>query len=166
MQDAVAAKFREWIFGGDNLHGLSAPGDGLRDWSISRTGPCFGFEIPGEDNLFFHVWLDAPLGYIATLQHSLTEEGSERRWQDDWQNDETEILHVIGKDITGVHGVFWPALLLAGDCRLPDRVQVHGFLNIDGAKMSKSRGNSVLLNEVLDQVPPCATRSPLVSAKA
>ncbi|MBW2963385.1 methionine--tRNA ligase [Candidatus Woesearchaeota archaeon] len=106
---------------------------GLEDWCISRSGPYFGFKIPGEKNLFFYVWLDAPIGYVSSTKN-YTE-----KWRDYWQ-DKSRIIHVIGKDIIYFHFLFWPAMLMAVDFTLPDDIVVHGFLTVNSQKMSKSRG--------------------------
>lgn len=115
---------------------------GLESWCISRDAPYFGFPIPGEPGKFFYVWLDAPIGYIAATEHWANQNG--QRWQDWWSRDaDVRITHVIGKDIVYFHTLFWPAMLEAAGLKTPDRVQVHGFLTVDGKKMSKSRGTFI-----------------------
>ncbi|MCS6838251.1 MAG: methionine--tRNA ligase [Bdellovibrionaceae bacterium] len=142
---ATAKKMSEWFR------------QDLRDWDISRNGPYFGFPIPGESNKFFYVWLDAPMGYIATsLEHqkSLGQDGMEF-----WIKDSPhKVYHFIGKDITYFHTLFWPALLKVADLRLPNFVFVHGFVKVNGHRMSKSRGNFILAKQYLQHLPPEALR--------
>ncbi len=111
---------------------------GLRDWDISRDGPYFGFPIPGEQNKFFYVWLDAPIGYIASTDNWCKK--NRRNVEEFWSDPATEIVHIIGKDIVYFHTLFWPAMLHAAGLNLPSKVHVHGFLRVEGEKMSKSRG--------------------------
>ncbi len=131
---------------------------GLRDWDISRDGPYFGFHIPGTDDKYFYVWLDAPVGYIASFAHLCdSPAGRERglRVADYWQPGSTaELHHFIGKDILYFHTLFWPALLEAGGFRLPTAVHVHGFLTVNGQKMSKSRGTFISAASYLDHLDP------------
>jgi methionyl-tRNA synthetase len=108
---------------------------GLEDWNISRDGPYFGFKIPGEHDKYYYVWLDAPIGYIASFANLV---GNNNNAEKQWNS--SSIIHFIGKDITYFHLLFWPAMLHASDFRLPDDVVVHGFLTVNGEKMSKSRG--------------------------
>lgn len=126
--------------------------EGLRDWDISRDGPYFGFEIPGEDNVFFYVWLDAPIGYIASTENWCAAHG--RSVDEFWRDPSTEIYHVIGKDIVYFHTLFWPAMLHAAELNLPRKVHVHGFLLVNGEKMSKSRGTFVNGRTYLDHLDP------------
>ena len=141
----VRAKLREWI---------DAEG-GLRDWDISRDAPYFGFEIPGHPGKYFYVWLDAPIGYYSSLlalarsgeKPGFDEAGFERLLQ---PGDAAELHHFIGKDIVNFHGLFWPAVLAGNGLRLPDRLHVNGYLMVDGAKMSKSRGTFVMARTYLD----------------
>ena len=123
--------------------------DGLKDWDISREGPYFGFKIPGEENKYFYVWLDAPIGYISSLKHLLDKKNEDykKKWN------ESEIVHVIGKDIMYFHLLFWPAMLKHTGLRQPDNVAVHGFLNVDGMKMSKSRGTALTARDIADKYP-------------
>ena len=125
---------------------------GLRDWDISRDGPYFGFAIPGEENKYFYVWLDAPIGYIATCQRWCDENG--RDIHEMWKNPETEIYHFIGKDIVYFHTLFWPAMLMDAGLNLPTAVPVHGFLTVEGEKMSKSRGTYVNAATYLEHLDP------------
>lgn len=122
---------------------------GLKDWDISRDGPYFGFKIPGEDNKYFYVWLDAPIGYISSLQHllNLSLEDVKSFWNDSF------IIHIIGKDIMYFHLLFWPAMLKNVGFKAPDKIHVHGFLNVDGEKMSKSRGTFITAESLLEKYP-------------
>lgn len=121
---------------------------GLLDWCISRDGPYFGFEIPGHEGKYFYVWLDAPIGYIASTEALV---GPERTRADYWDGDApSRIVHFIGKDIVYFHALFWPAVLQACEMRLPERIQVHGMLTLGGEKLSKSRGRLVTAREYLD----------------
>ncbi len=114
----------------------------LQDWCVSRDGPYFGFAIPNEENKFFYVWLDAPIGYISNTPHA---------WAHAWKpDDKAEIWHFIGKDIIYFHALFWPAMLQGAGYKLPHRILVHGMLNMGGAKMSKSRGRMLTAREYLD----------------
>jgi len=136
--------------------------EGLKDWCISRDGPYFGFPIPGAPDKFFYVWLDAPVGYIASAAHACRAKGLElnRYWPgtDGPAGGQAEIAHFIGKDIVYFHTLFWPAMLHAAGFALPQRVQVHGMLNLGGAKMSKSRGRMVSAREWLDALDPSYLR--------
>ena len=116
--------------------------DGLRDWDISRDGPYFGFKIPGEEDKYFYVWLDAPIGYVS-LAEMAAEKMGQSVW-DYWKSDDTRIVHFIGKDIVYFHTLFWPAMLMAADYTLPSTIAVHGMLTVDGEKMSKSRGTFIM----------------------
>lgn len=131
---------------------------GLRDWDVSRDPPYFGFEIPGHPGKFFYVWFDAPVGYIGATEAWCREHG--RNFDAYWHDaaGETEIVHVIGKDIVYFHCLFWPAMLEAGGYTLPSRVQVHGWLTVDGEKMSKSRGTFILARTYLEHLPAWALR--------
>ncbi len=126
--------------------------EGLRPWDISRDGPYFGFEIPGETDKYFYVWLDAPVGYISTARYWATETGK----QDPdylWRGDAARRTHIIGKDIVYFHSLFWPAMLMGSGWGLPDWIQVHGFLQVDGEKMSKSRGTFITARQWADHLP-------------
>ena len=125
--------------------------EGLREWCISRDGPYFGFKIPGTTDKYFYVWLDAPIGYISTTEKWCKEKG--QRVEDYWKSESgTEIVHFIGKDIVYFHALFWPVMLKYSNFNLPSRIQVHGFLTIQGEKMSKSRGTFILAREYLDKI--------------
>ncbi len=126
--------------------------DGLRDWDISRDGPYFGFPIPDEENKYFYVWLDAPIGYIAACDRWCQQNG--REVDEFWRDENTEIVHVIGKDIVYFHTLFWPAMLHAAGLNLPSAVHVHGFLRIEGEKMSKSRGTFINAATYLQHLDP------------
>jgi methionyl-tRNA synthetase len=125
---------------------LSEP---LRDWDISRDAPYFGFLIPGEKAKYFYVWLDAPVGYLSSTDKWCQDHG--RRVEEFWGKDaDCEVVHFIGKDIVYFHTLFWPAMLHASHWKVPARVQVHGMLTVEGAKMSKSRGTFLNAREYLD----------------
>ncbi len=119
--------------------------EGLQDWDISRDGPYFGFKIPGEQNKYYYVWLDAPIGYISSFANTigLDVKKAEEQWN------KSRIIHFIGKDIIYFHFLFWPAMLQAAGFRLPDHLTVHGFLTVNGQKMSKSRGTFLTAQEFL-----------------
>ena len=114
---------------------------GLQDWDISRDAPYFGFLIPGETEKYFYVWLDAPIGYMASTMNYCKKTG--KKFEDYWQDRQTEIYHFIGKDITYFHALFWPAMLMASGFNTPTALAIHGFLTVNGEKMSKSRGTFV-----------------------
>lgn len=144
----VKKKMDEWLKEG-----------GLRDWDISRDGPYFGFEIPGETNKFFYVWLDAPIGYMASALQFFEKKKQKPLFDEFWTNaKDTEVYHFIGKDIIYFHTLFWPALLLAGGYRSPTSVFVHGFVTVNGEKMSKSRGTLVKADTYLRCLDPMALR--------
>jgi methionyl-tRNA synthetase len=126
--------------------------EGLRDWDVSRDGPYFGFKIPGEENKYFYVWLDAPVGYIATTEKFCRETG--RDFNAYWHNPEASIYHVIGKDIAYFHTLFWPAMLKGAGYTLPSKVLVHGFLTVNGEKMSKTRGTFINARTYLEYLDP------------
>ncbi len=126
---------------------------GLEDWCISRDAPYFGFEIPGEPGKFFYVWLDAPVGYIASTSRWCQDNG--QTWEQWWGPDaDTHITHVIGKDIVYFHTLFWPAMLHAAGLKMPDHIQVHGMLTLNNEKMSKSRGTLIKARTWLDHLDP------------
>ena len=127
--------------------------EGLRDWDISRDAPYFGFKIPGEEEKYFYVWLDAPVGYISTTQRWCETRGLDVE-KDFWKNPDCEIHHFIGKDITYFHTLFWPAMLMATGLQLPKAVHVHGFLTVNGQKMSKTRGTFINARTYLDHLSP------------
>lgn len=137
LQPQVANKLREWTDAG------------LQEWDISRDAPYFGFEIPGEPGKYFYVWLDAPIGYIASFQDYCNRTGHE--FDAYWQlGTDTELYHFIGKDIINFHGLFWPAMLYSAELRPPTAVYAHGFLTVNGTKMSKSRGTFIKASTYLE----------------
>ena len=134
---AVKAKLREWTDAG------------LRDWDISRDAPYFGFEIPGAPGKYFYVWLDAPIGYLSSFKTLCEKTGL--NYNDYLKPDsQAELHHFIGKDIVNFHGLFWPAVLNVSGHRMPSRLHVNGYLTVNGAKMSKSRGTFIRARTYLD----------------
>jgi methionyl-tRNA synthetase len=128
---------------------LAAP---LRDWDVSRPAPYFGFEIPDSPGNFFYVWLDAPVGYIAATKEWCDANGdSLERW---WKDPDCEIHHFIGKDIAYFHTLFWPAMLKTAGYSLPTAVHVHGFLTVNGEKLSKRKGTAIFARTYLDHLSP------------
>lgn len=141
LQNEVANKLAEWLE------------SGLQEWDISRDAPYFGFEIPGEKDKFFYVWLDAPIGYMASFQDYCNREGVD--FYEFWNKDsKAELYHFIGKDIISFHSLFWPSMLHAADFRTPTAVNAHGFLTVNGKKMSKSRGTFIKARTYLDHLDP------------
>ena len=141
LQESVKNKLNEWL------------SDDLKKWDISRDAPYFGFEIPDEKNKFFYVWVDAPIGYIASISNWASK--NDLNMDDLWSNkSDYEIHHFIGKDIAYFHGLFWPALLDSAGFRLPDGINVHGFLTINGEKMSKSKGTGILARDFVNITNP------------
>lgn len=139
LQAPIANKLREWIDAG------------LQDWDISRDAPYFGFEIPGYPDKYFYVWLDAPIGYIASHQNLCERTGDD--FESYWQTgNDTELYHFIGKDIINFHGLFWPAMLASAGLRQPTAIFAHGFLTVDGTKMSKSRGTFIMASTYLEHL--------------
>jgi methionyl-tRNA synthetase len=128
---------------------------GLADWDITRDGPYFGFQIPGEDDKYFYVWLDAPIGYIASTEQWAQKTGRARDALALWdEGSDTRIVHVIGKDIVYFHCLFWPAVLHVAKLKLPEYVHIHGHLTVNGEKMSKSRGTFINARPYLDLLDP------------
>ncbi|MBI2656513.1 methionine--tRNA ligase [Candidatus Woesearchaeota archaeon] len=123
--------------------------NGLEDWNISRDGPYFGFKIPGEEDKYYYVWLDAPIGYIASTENYCKKNGLKA--EDYWNSKTSRIYHFIGKDIIYFHFLFWPAMLLGSGFELPHDIVVHGFLTVNGEKMSKSRGTFFTAREFLQK---------------
>lgn len=146
LQDEVANKLAEWL------------DSGLQEWDISRDAPYFGFEIPGEKNKFFYVWLDAPIGYLASFKNYLSKQDGvdvEATFHEYWKPDSTcEVYHFIGKDIVNFHALFWPAMLTSAQLRTPTKICVHGFLTVNGKKMSKSRGTFINARTYLEHLNP------------
>jgi len=142
VQPEIANKLAEWL------------DDGLRAWDISRDAPYFGFTIPGTTDKFFYVWMDAPIGYMASFQN-LCDAHGDLNFDDFWAVDSSaEVHHFIGKDIVNFHALFWPAVLDGANFRTPSKVHTHGFLTVDGTKMSKSRGTFILAKTYLDHLSP------------
>ena len=156
--DHYEEKVREWVNSSGALQEdvrrfvTTWLDEGLKDWDISRDGPYFGFKIPGEEDKYFYVWLDAPVGYIATTDKYCQESG--RDFDEYWRKPGSRIIHFIGKDIVYFHTLFWPAMLMGSGFQLPERVVVHGFLTVDGTKMSKSRGTFINARTFLDHLDP------------
>lgn len=141
LQDQIANKLDEWLKAG------------LRGWDISRDAPYFGFEIPGEKDKYFYVWLDAPIGYMSSFKAYCDKTGTD--FDTYWAKDSTaELYHFIGKDIINFHALFWPAMLDGAGFRTPDAVYAHGFLTVDGQKMSKSRGTFIMAKTYLEHLNP------------
>jgi len=150
IQPAIASKLDEWFDAG------------LQDWDISRDAPYFGFEIPDQPGKYFYVWLDAPIGYMGSFRH-LCDRRPELDFASYWERDAaaaagTELYHFIGKDIAYFHTLFWPAMLEGAGFRLPDAVFCHGFLTVNGLKMSKSRGTFIMARSYLDHLDPAWLR--------
>jgi methionyl-tRNA synthetase len=146
LQSQVANKAREWLEGAQS----EGKGSALSDWDISRDAPYFGIRIPGTEDKYFYVWLDAPIGYLASLKNyfdagKARAKGEQRSFQEFVEAPDTEMIHFIGKDIIYFHTLFWPAMLhFAGKpYPVPDHIYVHGFITVSGDKMSKSRGTGI-----------------------
>ncbi len=141
LQDSVANKLSEWL--DQELH----------EWDISRDSPYFGFKIPDTEDKYFYVWLDAPIGYMASFENFCAR--TDYKFDDYWAADSTaELYHFIGKDIINFHTLFWPAILTSAGYRTPTAVFAHGFLTVDGTKMSKSRGTFVNASTYLKHLNP------------
>ena len=125
---------------------------GLKDWDISRDGPYFGFKIPGEENKFFYVWLDAPIGYMASCKNYCDKHGKD--FDELWNSKDWELYHFLGKDITYFHALFWPAVLISGGMKTANKIFVHGFLTVNGLKMSKSKGTFIKAATYLKHLDP------------
>ncbi|NWA27070.1 methionine--tRNA ligase [Pseudomonas gingeri] len=142
LQDAVANKIAEWLDAG------------LQQWDISRDAPYFGFEIPDEPGKYFYVWLDAPIGYMASFKN-LCARRPDLDFDAFWGKDSSaELYHFIGKDIVNFHALFWPAMLEGAGYRKPTGINVHGYLTVNGQKMSKSRGTFIKARTYLDHLSP------------
>jgi len=142
LQKEVSNKLEEWFEAG------------LKEWDISRDAPYFGFEIPDHPGKFFYVWLDAPVGYMASFKN-LCDRTEGLNFDEYWQSEsQTELYHFIGKDIIYFHALFWPAMLQGADFRTPTAIFSHGFLTVDGQKMSKSRGTFIKARSYLDNLNP------------
>lgn len=141
LQEEMANKLQEWFT------------DGLHMWDISRDAPYFGFEIPGTNNKFFYVWLDAPIGYLASFKALCQQQAID--FDHYWApGSDTEVYHFIGKDIIYFHSLFWPAMLEGAGFRKPNAVYAHGFVTVNGAKMSKSKGTFIKARSYLDHLNP------------
>ena len=146
LEKSVLGKLEEWF------------NAGLRDWDISRDAPYFGFQIPGTDDKYFYVWLDAPVGYPASFKH-LCDRRDDLDFDEYWRpGHDTEVYHFIGKDIMYFHTLFWPAVLEGAGFRTPSSVFAHGFLTVNGQKMSKSRGTFIKAQTYLDNLNPSYLR--------
>ncbi|GAD78863.1 MULTISPECIES: methionine--tRNA ligase [Vibrio] len=142
LQSETANKMQEWFE------------SGLQQWDISRDAPYFGFEIPGEKNKFFYVWLDAPVGYMASFKN-LCGKRDDLDFDEYWKKDSTtELYHFIGKDIVYFHSLFWPAMLEGAGYRKPNNIFVHGYVTVNGAKMSKSKGTFIKASTYLNHLDP------------
>lgn len=144
LQNEVANKLAEWL------------DTGLQEWDISRDAPYFGFEIPGAPGKYFYVWLDAPIGYMASFKQ-LCDRTEGLNFDDFWAKDaqeKTEVYHFIGKDIINFHALFWPSMLHSAQFRTPSAVWAHGYVTVNGEKMSKSRGTFIKARTYLDNLQP------------
>ena len=141
LQKPIVSKLSEWLDGD------------LKSWDISRDAPYFGFKVPNETDKYFYVWVDAPIGYIASATNwaNKNNQSLENLWG---KNSQYEIHHFIGKDITYFHGLFWPALLMKSKYKLPDTIHVHGFVTINGEKMSKSKGTFITADQFAEACDP------------
>ena len=141
LQDEVSNKLAEWF------------DQGLQQWDISRDKPYFGFKIPGTEDKYFYVWLDAPMGYMASFKKLC--DNSDLEFDDFFEKDsDTELYHFIGKDIVYFHALFWPATLIGSNFRTPNAIFAHGFLSVNGQKMSKSRGTFIQARTYLETLNP------------
>jgi len=142
LQPGMANKLAEWLDAG------------LHDWDISRDAPYFGFEIPDSPGKYFYVWVDAPVGYLASFQNLCNQRG-DIDFDHYWREDSTaEVYHFIGKDIVNFHALFWPAMLKTAGFRTPTAINCHGFVTVNGQKMSKSRGTFIMARTYLDHLHP------------
>jgi methionyl-tRNA synthetase len=139
-EKSVANKLDEWFEAG------------LKDWDISRDGPYFGFKIPGEENKFFYVWLDAPIGYMASAKNYCDRNNLD--FDKVWNSAEYQLYHFIGKDIMYFHALYWPAMLIEAGFKTANKLFVHGFLTVNGEKMSKSRGTFIKAGTYLKHLNP------------
>jgi len=140
VRESAAKKLDEWFKAG------------LKDWDISRDGPYFGFKIPGEQNKFFYVWLDAPIGYMASAKNYCDKNGLD--FDRVWNSAEYELYHFIGKDIMYFHALYWPAMLMEAGFKTAKQLFIHGFLTVNGEKMSKSRGTFIKASTYLRYLDP------------
>ena len=143
IHPSVKSKLNEWFT------------SGLKNWDISRDDPYFGFKIPEEDDKYFYVWLDAPMGYFASLKNLCEQKENSFDYQSYVDpNNENQLIHFIGKDIIYFHALFWPAVLDGAELKKPDGIYVNGFLTVNGKKMSKSRGTMIKARTYLDHLNP------------
>ncbi len=146
VSEEMKNKLLEW-FSGD-----------LKDWDISRDAPYFGFLVPNYSDKYFYVWIDAPIGYIASTEEWLRSKSSEKNYEHYWKNQAYEIYHFIGKDIIYFHSLFWPAMLNCADLSTPQKIFAHGFLTLEGQKMSKSRKIFINARDYLKSLSPLYLR--------
>jgi len=139
-QQSTTNKLDEWF------------SSGLKDWDITRDGPYFGFKIPGEENKYFYVWLDAPIGYMASAKNYCDKNNLD--FNAFWNSPDCELYHFIGKDIMYFHALFWPAMLMGAGFKTPNKLFIHGFLTVNGQKMSKSRGTFIMAATYLNHLDP------------
>lgn len=145
LSKEIANKMLEWF------------DEDLRDWDISRNAPYFGFKVPGYDDKYFYVWVDAPMGYVSATQQFCKNTG--KNFDDYWKSEtKSEVYHFIGKDIARFHTIFWPSLLKMADFRTPTQVFVHGHLTVNGEKMSKSKGTFIAARTYLNHLDPMYLR--------
>ena len=143
LQEQVANKMQEWFE------------SGLQQWDISRDAPYFGFEIPNAPGKYFYVWLDAPIGYMGSFKNLCDKRGDSVSFDEYWKKDSTaELYHFIGKDIAYFHCLFWPSMLEGANFRKPTKVNVHGYVTVNGAKMSKSKGTFIKASTYLNHLDP------------
>ncbi len=143
LPTSIANKLDEWFEAG------------LADWDISRDAPYFGFEIPNAPNKYFYVWVDAPIGYMASFENYIKTKRPDIQFDDYWKQDsDKEVYHFIGKDIVYFHALFWPAMLHGANYRTPTSLFVNGFLTVNGEKMSKSRGTFIKAQTYLEHLNP------------
>ena len=140
IKHPLKAKLDEWL------------NEDLRDWDVSRDEPYFGFNVPGEDSKYIYVWMDAPVGYLSSIQNWANQNDIE--YADLMNEDNVKLVHFIGKDIVYFHLLFWPVMLKTYGINNLDEVFVHGFLTIEGSKMSKSKGNFILADKDSDFCTP------------
>lgn len=155
-------RLRSWLTENKNLQDeiknyiLNWVESGLKDWDITRDAPYFGFQILDDPSKYYYVWLDAPIGYMASTRHYCQAHGDD--FDSYWVNDTGRIIHFIGKDIIYFHFLFWPAVLMGSGFRLPDNILVHGFLTVNKEKMSKSRGTFITAREYWQKADPSYLR--------
>ncbi len=151
-------KLKQWLTHNNKLqkevknYVLNWINEGLKDWDITRDAPYFGFKIVGEEDKYYYVWLDAPIGYIASCRNYCDKNGMD--YKEYWKSENGKIIHFIGKDIIYFHFLFWPAMLMGVGFNLPDNIVVHGFLTINNQKMSKSRGTFITAKDFAKKVNP------------